>query len=61
MGEERARVSVQVSSLAVIAAAWTRMRYWDGEGIGIGVELENVRVDGGWRWSARIVIESDCR
>lgn len=52
MGKGRARVSVQVSSSAVMAAAWTRMRYWVGEGVGSWVEVERVRVDGGLRWRA---------
>ena len=47
-----------MSSSAVIAAAWTRMRYWVGDGVGIGVEVERERVDGGWKWRARIFLEA---
>ena len=33
------------------------MRYWVGEGVGMGVEAERVRVDGGWKWRVRILLE----
>lgn len=34
------------------------MRYWFGEGVGIGVEVERERIDGGWKWRARILLEA---
>ena len=34
------------------------MRYWVGEGVGMGVEAERVRVDGVWKWRARIWLEA---
>lgn len=55
MGEERERVSTQVSSEVVGAVAVMWMRCWVGVGVGRGVEGFRVSVDGVDRWRASMV------
>lgn len=63
IGDGRARVSAQVCSSVVRAAAWTRRRYCVGEGVGGGVSVRRVMLvaaadegDCCWIWRARIFI-----
>ena len=59
IGDGRDRVSDQVSASAVMAEAWTRMRYWVEEGVGTGVEVVRERIEGGFKWRARMMWQID--